>query len=232
MLKLVIPKGSLEEQTLSLLEGADLAVHRGSSRDYHGRIDDERIDRVSLLRPQEIPRVRRGRILRPGHHRPGLGGGDRGGGRAPGRPSLRQERHGAGGEGGPGSAGHGAVPAGLRSAARGAHLHRVPGAHEALLRTPAHPGEGVRVLRGHRGQGPGHRRRHRRRDRDRGDPPRARHAGGGRPDGVGGGAHRQPPVGRGPRSPRGEGRADDARPRGPGRTTTGADQAERVGRNG
>lgn len=56
MLRFVIPKGSLEEQTLSLLEGADLRVRRGSSRDYHGRIEDERIDRVSLMRPQEIPR--------------------------------------------------------------------------------------------------------------------------------------------------------------------------------
>ncbi len=55
MLKLVIPKGSLEEQTLRLFEAADLAVRRGSSRDYHGEIDDERIERVSLLRPQEIP---------------------------------------------------------------------------------------------------------------------------------------------------------------------------------
>jgi ATP phosphoribosyltransferase len=51
----VIPKGSLEEQTLFLLEAADLRVRRGSSRDYHGTIDDERIERVSLLRPQEIP---------------------------------------------------------------------------------------------------------------------------------------------------------------------------------
>jgi ATP phosphoribosyltransferase len=56
MLKLVIPKGSLEEQTLALLEAADLRVRRGSGRDYHGTTDDERIDRVSLLRPQEIPR--------------------------------------------------------------------------------------------------------------------------------------------------------------------------------
>ncbi len=55
MLRLVIPKGSLEEQTLRLFEAADLTVRRGSVRDYHGRIDDERIDRVSLLRPQEIP---------------------------------------------------------------------------------------------------------------------------------------------------------------------------------
>ena len=55
MLKLVIPKGSLEEQTLRLFEAADLAVRRSSSRDYHGSIDDDRIDRVSVLRPQEIP---------------------------------------------------------------------------------------------------------------------------------------------------------------------------------
>ncbi len=55
MLKLVIPKGSLEEQTLRLLEAADLRVRRGSNRDYHGTIDDDRIERVSVLRPQEIP---------------------------------------------------------------------------------------------------------------------------------------------------------------------------------
>jgi ATP phosphoribosyltransferase len=50
MLKLVEP------MTLELLEQADLAVRRGSTRDYHGTIDDPRIDRVSILRPQEIPR--------------------------------------------------------------------------------------------------------------------------------------------------------------------------------
>ena len=55
MLKLVIPKGSLEVQTLRLMEQADLRVRRGSDRDYHGTVDDERIERVSLLRPQEIP---------------------------------------------------------------------------------------------------------------------------------------------------------------------------------
>jgi ATP phosphoribosyltransferase len=55
MLRLVIPKGSLEQQTLRLFEDADLRVRRGSDRDYHGTIDDERIERVSLLRPQEIP---------------------------------------------------------------------------------------------------------------------------------------------------------------------------------
>ncbi|MGH2710295.1 MAG: ATP phosphoribosyltransferase [Actinomycetota bacterium] len=51
-----MPKGSLEEQTLRLLEAADLYVRRGSPRDYHGTVDDDRIERVSLLRPQEIPR--------------------------------------------------------------------------------------------------------------------------------------------------------------------------------
>ncbi|HZA61127.1 MAG TPA: ATP phosphoribosyltransferase [Actinomycetota bacterium] len=56
MLRFVAPKGSLEEQTLALLEAADLRVRRGSTRDYHGRIDDDRVERISLLRPQEIPR--------------------------------------------------------------------------------------------------------------------------------------------------------------------------------
>jgi ATP phosphoribosyltransferase len=55
VLKLVIPKGSLEQQTLRLFEAADLAVRRSSNRDYHGSVDDERIERVSVLRPQEIP---------------------------------------------------------------------------------------------------------------------------------------------------------------------------------
>jgi len=55
VLKLVIPKGSLEAQTLRLFEEADLRVRRGSERDYHGTIDDDRVERVSILRPQEIP---------------------------------------------------------------------------------------------------------------------------------------------------------------------------------
>ena len=56
MLTLVVPKGSLEPLTLAMLEAADLPVRRGSERDYHGTIDDPRIERVSILRPQEIPR--------------------------------------------------------------------------------------------------------------------------------------------------------------------------------
>src|SRR5688500_18826506 len=55
MLSVVLPKGSLEAATLSLFEAADLTVRRGPDGDYHASIDGPRIDRVSLLRPQEIP---------------------------------------------------------------------------------------------------------------------------------------------------------------------------------
>lgn len=55
MLKLVVPKGSLERATFDLFEAADLKVTRGSDRDYRGSIDDPRIESVAVLRPQEIP---------------------------------------------------------------------------------------------------------------------------------------------------------------------------------
>ncbi|MDP9102152.1 MAG: ATP phosphoribosyltransferase [Actinomycetota bacterium] len=55
MLAVVLPKGSLEKQTLDLFRSADLTVVRGSDRDYHAAIDDPRIDKVRFLRPQEIP---------------------------------------------------------------------------------------------------------------------------------------------------------------------------------
>ncbi len=55
MLSLVLPKGSLEKATLDLFNAADLTVLRASDRDYHASIDDPRIDRVRILRPQEIP---------------------------------------------------------------------------------------------------------------------------------------------------------------------------------
>ena len=54
MLNLVLPKGSLEEQTLKLFEQADLPVRRGSDREYNVTISDPRIGRVKVLRPQEI----------------------------------------------------------------------------------------------------------------------------------------------------------------------------------
>jgi ATP phosphoribosyltransferase len=56
MLRLVLPKGSLERATLQLFEDADLAVQRNSQRDYGATIDDPRIAEVRILRPQEIPR--------------------------------------------------------------------------------------------------------------------------------------------------------------------------------
>jgi len=54
LLKFVIPKGSLEEQTLALLKDAGLPVRRSGDREYNARIDDERISQVAILRPQEI----------------------------------------------------------------------------------------------------------------------------------------------------------------------------------
>ena len=55
MLKLVLPKGSLEKATLELFEAADLTVVRSSSVDYKASIADPRISEVRILRPQEIP---------------------------------------------------------------------------------------------------------------------------------------------------------------------------------
>ena len=55
MLKLVLPKGSLEKATLELFDAADLPVIRSSSVDYKASIDDPRISEVRILRPQEIP---------------------------------------------------------------------------------------------------------------------------------------------------------------------------------
>jgi ATP phosphoribosyltransferase len=55
VLRLVLPKGSLERATLELFEAADLAVQRSSDVDYRGVIDDPRITEVRILRPQEIP---------------------------------------------------------------------------------------------------------------------------------------------------------------------------------
>src|SRR3954447_18508099 len=54
MLKLVLPKGSLEHATLDLFEAADLSVQRSSKVDYRGTVDDPRIVDVRILRPQEI----------------------------------------------------------------------------------------------------------------------------------------------------------------------------------
>lgn len=55
MLRIVLPKGSLERATLELFSDADLAVLRRSEVDYRGSVDDPRIEEVRILRPQEIP---------------------------------------------------------------------------------------------------------------------------------------------------------------------------------
>jgi ATP phosphoribosyltransferase len=55
MLRLVLPKGSLERATMQLFEDADLAVNRSSDVAYRATIDDPRISEVRILRPQEIP---------------------------------------------------------------------------------------------------------------------------------------------------------------------------------
>jgi ATP phosphoribosyltransferase len=55
VLRLVLPKGSLEKATLDLFDAADLTVVRSSSVDYKASVNDPRIGAVRILRPQEIP---------------------------------------------------------------------------------------------------------------------------------------------------------------------------------
>jgi ATP phosphoribosyltransferase len=55
MLKLALPKGSLEEQTLLLFKIAGLEVKK-EFRDYSPKIKDPRVSQVKILRPQEIPK--------------------------------------------------------------------------------------------------------------------------------------------------------------------------------
>mgnify|MGYP002382317335 CR=1 FL=1 len=55
VLKLVLPKGSLEKATLELFAAADLQVNRSSTVDYKATVEDPRIESVRILRPQEIP---------------------------------------------------------------------------------------------------------------------------------------------------------------------------------
>ncbi len=54
MLRIALPKGSLEEQTFLLFKQADLDIKR-TAREYNPRINDPRIEKVKILRPQEIP---------------------------------------------------------------------------------------------------------------------------------------------------------------------------------
>jgi ATP phosphoribosyltransferase len=70
MLSLALPKGSLEDQTMLLFAQADLEVKR-SSREYNPTIADERIGKVKILRPQEIPLY-----VQDGHFDLGISGHD------------------------------------------------------------------------------------------------------------------------------------------------------------
>ena len=49
MLRLVLPKGSLEKATLELFKEADLEVRRSSDVDYRASIDDPRVVDVRIL---------------------------------------------------------------------------------------------------------------------------------------------------------------------------------------
>jgi ATP phosphoribosyltransferase len=56
MLRIAIPKGSLEERTFKLFEQSGLPIVRSDSRSYNLFINDPRISEALLLRPQEIPK--------------------------------------------------------------------------------------------------------------------------------------------------------------------------------
>jgi len=70
MLSIALPKGSLEEQTLKLFAQADLEVKK-HSRGYNPSVNDPRIDKVKILRPQEIPKY-----VEEGYFDLGIGGHD------------------------------------------------------------------------------------------------------------------------------------------------------------
>jgi len=70
MLSIALPKGSLEEQTLQLFAQADLEIKK-RSRGYNPSINDPRICKVKILRPQEIPKY-----VEEGYFDMGIGGHD------------------------------------------------------------------------------------------------------------------------------------------------------------
>ena len=175
MLRLVLPKGSLEKATLELFEAADLPVRRSSTVDYQATIDDPRIESVRILRPQEIPMYvaeglfdigitgrdwveetgsvvetpRRAEVLE-GDEQPDQAG--RGGRRRqPGRIGRRPARRRAG-------------PVGVSRA------------DEAILRRSWHRRRRSAVVRSDRGEDPRHRRLRRRDHRDRAGTARRRPA--------------------------------------------------------
>ena len=127
MLRLVLPKGSLERATMQLFEDADLAVSRASDVAYRATIADPRIDEVRILRPQEIPVYVADGLFDLGITGPGLGGGagERGG--LP-RPAGLLEEHLQPGPGRPRRRRRLAGPLAGRAGRRGGRPTRPPAA--------------------------------------------------------------------------------------------------------
>ena len=166
MLRLVLPKGSLEKATLQLFEDADLAVVRSSDVDYRAAIDDPRVIDVTILRPQEIPRYVADGLFDLGitgrdwieetgadvvtHHPAALFEGDRP--PVPDRARGRRRFEVGVGEGSPG---------------RRARADRVPRADAPLPREARRRRRHLAVVRRDRGQDPRDRRRGGRRHRER-----------------------------------------------------------------
>lgn len=142
MLSLALPKGSLEEQTMLLFSQADLEVKR-SSREYNPTIADDRISKVKILRPQEIPLY-----VQDGHFDLGISGHDwvtESGADVVEVAELPYAKTGTGvinvvvavpEIAGPRTAGH---------PRRQPHRHGAAQHHDRVFRTPRHPGRG-RVL--------------------------------------------------------------------------------------
>ena len=162
MLRLVLPKGSLEQATLQLFEDADLAVVRSSDVDYRAAIDDPRVAEVRILRPQEIPRYIADGLFDLGRHRPRLDRGDRRRGRRRSRSSTTRRRPRAR----PASCVAVAADspwASVKDLPDGrAGAHRVSRAHAPLPREARRPGRHHAVVRRDGGEDPGDRRRGRR----------------------------------------------------------------------
>ena len=209
MLRLVLPKGSLEHATLQLFEDADLAVVRSSDVDYRASIDDPRVIDVTILRPQEIPRY-----VADGLFDVGITGRDWI------EETERRRRHprrAALFEGDRSPDPHGARRRGrlvvvlcVRSAPRGSCAHRVPGADAPVSREARCRRPDLAVVRRDRGQDPGDRRRRRRDHRDRPGAARRRAADPRHDSRVVHRAHREPDRVRGRREAPCDGAAPDA----------------------
>jgi ATP phosphoribosyltransferase len=175
VLRLVLPKGSLEKATLELFEAADLPVVRSSGVDYKATVDDPRISEVRILRPQEIPTY-----VEEGLFDIGITGRDWVEETASNVVSLGEMRYSkATSLPDPGRRRGRARLAGAvgrRPPARAARQHRVSRADAALLQGPWHRRRHPSLVRRDRGEDPRHRRLHRRHHRDRARATRRRAA--------------------------------------------------------